>query len=440
MGLLKGSDQNYYDSPYQHGSYQFVTLNTIIDQFLISYVGDSKIIPRVNKYEVDFHAQRAMQELSFDTFKSCKSQEIVLRPNLQMTLPRDYVNYTKLSWVDGNGTKHRIQPTPNTSNPEPLYTNEEGGYRILATGTVTSGSPNIILKEEHADILPGMELKGSHGFLGLNDKTVVSVSTTAGVTTIVMSANASATYAVPMSLEFILTSKLLPTDNQPFSVSNVTVVSTKKYMTVNTPVDGNYSKIKVGSLVHSDTFPSGTKVTSVTPNNGVAGLIVSVDTAATSALVAGQLIFSDTNPESDTWSSYKGSTNSINSDYDGSDGSRFGLDPQFANTNGSFYVDCGSGKINFSSDFVGKVIVLDYISDGIGTNNEMQVHKFAEEAMYKWIAHAILSTTMNIPEGLVARFKRERFAAVRTAKLRLSNIKLEEIIQILRGKSKQIKH
>ena len=70
----------------------------------------------------------------------------------------------------------------------------------------------------------------------------------------------------------------------------------------------------------------------------------------------------------------------------------------------------------------------------------MQVHKFAEEAMYKWIAYAVLSTRINTPEYLVARFKKERFAAIRKAKLRLSNIKLEEITQVLRGKSKQIKH
>jgi hypothetical protein len=70
----------------------------------------------------------------------------------------------------------------------------------------------------------------------------------------------------------------------------------------------------------------------------------------------------------------------------------------------------------------------------------MQVHKFAEEAMYKSIAYAILSTSANVQEYIVRRFKKERFAAIRTAKLRLSNIKLEEISQILRGKSKQIKH
>ncbi len=85
-------------------------------------------------------------------------------------------------------------------------------------------------------------------------------------------------------------------------------------------------------------------------------------------------------------------------------------------------------------------MILDYISDSLGTDGEMQVHKFAEEAMYKWISHAILAGRANTPEYQVNRFKKERFAAIRTAKLRLSNLKLEELTQILRGKSKQIKH
>ena len=70
----------------------------------------------------------------------------------------------------------------------------------------------------------------------------------------------------------------------------------------------------------------------------------------------------------------------------------------------------------------------------------MKVHKFAEEAMYKCIAYAILSTRANVPEYIIRRYKKERFAETRKAKLRLSNIKIEEITQIFRGKSKQIKH
>ena len=155
----------------------------------------------------------------------------------------------------------------------------------------------------------------------------------------------------------------------------------------------------------------------------------------------------NTEAESDTWSNYKSTTppeNSNNNYQDDSywpmEGSRYGLDPQHAQANGSFYIDDSNGKIHFSSNIAGKTIILDYISDSLGTEAEMKVHKFAEEAMYKWISYAILSGKSNIPEFQVNRFKKERFAAVRNAKLRLSNIKLEEITQILRGKSKQIKH
>ena len=153
------------------------------------------------------------------------------------------------------------------------------------------------------------------------------------------------------------------------------------------------------------------------------------------------------NTESSTWNSYKSLTPSENNDdyeddtYWPANGERYGLDPQHAQINGSFYIDPRVGRIHFSSNVSGKSVILDYISDSLGTDGEMQVHKFAEEAMYKWIAYAILSTSSSqIHQQLAPRFKKERFAATRQAKLRLSNIKLEQFTQILRGKSKQIKH
>ena len=153
--------------------------------------------------------------------------------------------------------------------------------------------------------------------------------------------------------------------------------------------------------------------------------------------------------ESTTWASYKATTPSENQkddyDYD-SDiydlniGQRYGVDPQYSQVNGSFYIDELKGLIHFSSNISGKTVILKYISDSLGTDSEMQVHKFAQEAMYKHIMYAILSAKANVPEYIVRRYKKEKFAATRQAKLRLSNIKLEEITQILRGKSKWIKH
>jgi hypothetical protein len=93
MGLLDNQTQNAYYTGSSFGTYQFTSLEHIINQFIIAYVGEGKIIDKVKRTDVAFHAQRALQELSFDTFKSTKAQEIEIPSSLQMVLPQDYVNY-----------------------------------------------------------------------------------------------------------------------------------------------------------------------------------------------------------------------------------------------------------------------------------------------------------------------------------------------------------
>ena len=95
---------------------------------MVAYVGEDKIISRVNKTDIQFHAMRALQELSFDTFKSCKTQEIKLPPSLTMILPHDYINYVKLTWSDAKGIEHVIYPTSKTSNPPKIQQNTDGSY------------------------------------------------------------------------------------------------------------------------------------------------------------------------------------------------------------------------------------------------------------------------------------------------------------------------
>ena len=292
MGLITQTGQQYYQtaSPTPFGDYQFTSLEHVINQFIIAYVGEGKIISKARRTDVAFHAQRALQELSFDTFKCVKSQEIELPASLQMILPQDYVNYVSLSWSDSSGIQHVIYPASKTSNPTDVGQDANGDYTFTVAGAL------------------------------------------------------------------------------------------------------------------------------------------------------------NTDESSTTWDSYSSTVPGDNiDDYDddyftGAIGNRYGIDPQYAQTNGSFYIDPNTGKIHFSSNLSGKTIILKYISDSLGTDAEMKVHKFAEEAMYKHIAYAILSTRADVQEYIIQRFKKERFAETRKAKLRLSNIKLEEITQILRGKSKWIKH
>ena len=121
-------------------------------------------------------------------------------------------------------------------------------------------------------------------------------------------------------------------------------------------------------------------------------------------------------------------------------GQLYGLDPQYANVNGYFTINEREGKFSFSSDLVGKLIILEYVSDGLSTNLDTRVPKMAEEAMYAYISHAIIASRINQPEYVVNRLKREKSAKLRNTKIRLSNIKLNEIVQVLRGQSKWIKH
>ena len=161
---------------------------------------------------------------------------------------------------------------------------------------------------------------------------------------------------------------------------------------------------------------------------------------------------------SDTWTNYNsqsvneiGNTNAdqIDDEYGNLVGGRYGIDPQHAQANGTFFIDESVGRFHFSSNLAGKTLVLRYLSDGVistsGSSSTINlagsyVPKLAEEAIYKHILYGVLLARKDSPAGLLAQIKKERFAETRKAKLRLSNIKLEELTQILRGSSKQIKH
>ena len=121
-------------------------------------------------------------------------------------------------------------------------------------------------------------------------------------------------------------------------------------------------------------------------------------------------------------------------------GQRYGLQPETAQINGWFTINNREGKMSFSSDLKNELIILEYVSDGLSYNEEMKVPKLAEEAMYSYIIHAIIASRINQPEYIVRRLKQEKSAKLRNAKIRLSNIKLNEFVQIARGKSKWIKY
>ncbi len=276
-----------------YGSYEYIKLGDVINNFLVAYVGAGKLIPSVKRTDVMFHAKRGLQEFSYDTLKSIKSQELNIPPSLSVAIPQDYVNYVKCSWIDGSGAKHVIYPTRVTSNPEELPIQD----------------------------VDGIPTQDNFGFN--------------------LEANQSLT-------EERWKERSLTTDNQP------------------------------------DDYR--------VPNN---------------EFLLGQ---------------------------------RYGLQPEEAQINGMFTINERLGTFSFSNDLAGKLIILEYISDGLAYDIDMKIPKMAEQAIYMHVAHGILSGRAGVPEYIINRFKKDRFSALRNAKIRLSNIKIEEISQVFRNKAKWIKH
>jgi hypothetical protein len=282
-----------------YGSYSYIKLDDIVNNFIVAYVGDGKLILSAKRTDVVFHAKRAVQEFSYDTLKSVNSQELTVPSSLSVAIPQDYVNYVNLYWVDTRGVKHIIMPTRLTSNPTEI------------------------------------PLQSNNGI----------------------------------------------------------------------PIQDNFNNNVDTESITEDRWKN---------NN------VYLNTEILDDSILG-------------WEYYYGW---------GSPGSGqlYGLDPENANANGSYTINEREGKFSFSADLVGKIIILEYISDGLSTSLDTRVPKLAEEAMYAYISHAIVASRVNQPEYIVNRLKKEKSAKLRNAKIRLSNLKLNEIVQVMRGKSKWIKH
>ena len=178
MALFNGTHKNYYKGN-NFGNYQFISLQDVITQFEIAYVGEDKIIPKIKRADIAFFAQRALQELSFDVFKSIKSQQIDVPATLVMPLPHDYVNYTKISSVDDAGVKHILYPTKDTSNPFQILQDDNGLYEFPQDQElVENGDFEGDLFNTWNVISPGINLTSS--FIGATGMNVDNGKLTAG--------------------------------------------------------------------------------------------------------------------------------------------------------------------------------------------------------------------------------------------------------------------
>jgi|TARA_R110000796_G_scaffold3472_8_gene13585 hypothetical protein len=84
------------------GSYQYVSLYDIVNNFMLMYSGNHNIVNNEERFKVLFHAKRAVQELNYDAFKEIKVLELDVTDQYRFVLPSDYVNWVRVSaYVNG---------------------------------------------------------------------------------------------------------------------------------------------------------------------------------------------------------------------------------------------------------------------------------------------------------------------------------------------------
>ena len=171
------------------GSYQYVTLKDIVNNFMLMYVGNNKLVNNIDKYEVLFHAKRAIQEVNYDALKEIKVVEISVCDDLKFVLPPDYVNYVRISlYKDGvlRPLSENIQTNYSNSylqdNNCRILFDQDGnvleGTSILDYDRITKQNKSIYLGDGRFNGLDGYDVNGSWYFdynigsrFGLNTET-----------------------------------------------------------------------------------------------------------------------------------------------------------------------------------------------------------------------------------------------------------------------------
>jgi len=102
------SQYEYYDNNGNQpenanwGSYQYVSLEDIVNNYMLMYYGNHSLINNEERYKILFHAKRAIQELNYDAFKEIKVLELTVADTLRFVLPSDFVNWVRISlYKDG---------------------------------------------------------------------------------------------------------------------------------------------------------------------------------------------------------------------------------------------------------------------------------------------------------------------------------------------------
>lgn len=120
---------DYYQNENNWGSYQYISIHDLVNNFMTNYVGDDKQLNNVKRYNVLYQIKQGIKQFTFDALKEVRAIEIELNDTLQVPLPHNYVSYVRISWVDANGMLHPMSMNNSTRLADAYLQDHE--YNIL---------------------------------------------------------------------------------------------------------------------------------------------------------------------------------------------------------------------------------------------------------------------------------------------------------------------
>lgn len=172
MAYLTGYE--YYENSGQQsedenwGSYQYINLGDIVNNFMLMYVGNDKLINNAERYNVLFHAKRGIQELNYDALKETKVIELSVADNATIVLPPDFVNWVRISLYK-DGTLKPLQENVQQNFAKSYLQDNDARVLFDEEGDVLIGT--ALLDSDRMDGLQKTQYQGSgrmNGALGYN--------------------------------------------------------------------------------------------------------------------------------------------------------------------------------------------------------------------------------------------------------------------------------
>lgn len=137
----------------------FISVNDIVNNFIISYTGPGKIIPDSKRTEIVFHARRCLQEFAYETLKSQFTETGNVTAGATNNLPSDFVAIIKVE-VGGNVLEETSNSSPGSGeyyinyavSPETIIYGNTGALvqTYLSNALTTSESAAIPKLAEQA--------------------------------------------------------------------------------------------------------------------------------------------------------------------------------------------------------------------------------------------------------------------------------------------------